>query len=109
MKPLDFELPIAELEEELDKLKGKAQTQDIDMSEEVFAMEKKLSETRDRIYDNLSPWQRVQIARHTNRRLCSITSPTSLMIFVSFMEIATLVMITRCQVVSQDWEIRGLL
>jgi len=67
MKPLDFELPIAELEEELDKLKGKAQTQDIDMSEEVFAMEKKLSETRDRIYDNLSPWQRVQIARHTNR------------------------------------------
>lgn len=67
MKPLDFEKPIAELEHELDKLKSKAQTQNIDMSAEISAMEGKLSETRNRIYDDLSPWQRVQIARHTNR------------------------------------------
>ena len=67
MKPLDFEKPIAELEQELEKLKNKAQSQDIDMSDEVLAMEGKLTETRNRIYDDLSPWQRVQIARHTNR------------------------------------------
>jgi len=67
MKPLDFEKPIAELEHELEKLKNKAQSQDIDMSTEIQAMEEKLTETRNRIYDDLSPWQRVQIARHTNR------------------------------------------
>ena len=67
MKPLDFEKPIAELEAELENLKNKAQTQDIDMSDEISAMEGKLSATRNNIYDNLSPWQRVQIARHTNR------------------------------------------
>lgn len=67
MKPLDFEKPIAELENQLEKLKHKAQSQKIDMSEEVQAMEQKLTETRDRIYENLTPWQRVQIARHTNR------------------------------------------
>lgn len=67
MKPLDFEKPIAELEHELEKLKNKAQGQDIDMSSEISAMEGKLTDTRNRIYDDLSPWQRVQIARHTNR------------------------------------------
>ena len=67
MKPLDFEKPIAELENELEKLKSKAQSQDIDMSDEITAMEGKLTDTRNRIYDDLSPWQRVQIARHTNR------------------------------------------
>ena len=67
MKPLDFEKPIAELEHELEKLKDKSQNQDIDMSNEITAIEGKLSDTRNRIYDDLSPWQRVQIARHTNR------------------------------------------
>lgn len=67
MKPLDFEKPIAELEHELGKLKHKAHTQNIDMSAEIAAMEAKLSDTKNRIYDDLSPWQRVQIARHTSR------------------------------------------
>jgi len=67
MKPLDFEKPIAELEQQLEKLKHKSQTQNIDMSDEIVAMEGKLADTRNGIYDDLSPWQRVQIARHTNR------------------------------------------
>ena len=67
MKPLDFEKPVAELEHELEKLKHKSQTQNIDMSDEITAMEGKLTDTRNRIYDDLSPWQRVQIARHTAR------------------------------------------
>ncbi|MGB2009914.1 MAG: acetyl-CoA carboxylase carboxyltransferase subunit alpha [Akkermansiaceae bacterium] len=67
MKPLEFEKPIAELEAELDNLRSKANTQDIDMSSEIAAIEAKLTDTRNNIYENLSPWQRVQIARHTNR------------------------------------------
>ncbi len=67
MKPLEFEMPIAELEKELSRLKRNAQTQKIDMSEEVAAMEQKLAQTRNEIYDNLTPWHRVQIARHTSR------------------------------------------
>jgi len=67
MQLLEFEKPVAELERELEKLRGKSASQDIDMSEEIARMEVKLAETRDRIYQNLTPWQRVQIARHTNR------------------------------------------
>ncbi|MGJ8673734.1 acetyl-CoA carboxylase carboxyltransferase subunit alpha [Rubritalea sp.] len=67
IKPLEFEQPIAELESEIQKLKAKSDSQDIDMSEQISSMEHKLQETRNEIYNNLSPWQRVQIARHTNR------------------------------------------
>lgn len=67
MQLLDFEKPVAEMERELEKLRNKADSQDIDMSEEISRMEEKLAETRSKIYQNLTPWQRVQIARHTNR------------------------------------------
>lgn len=67
MQLLEFEKPVAELEREIEKLRAKSSSQDIDMSEEISKMEIKLAETRTRIYDNLTPWQRVQIARHTNR------------------------------------------
>lgn len=67
MQLLEFEKPIAELERELDKLRTKAASQNIDMSAEIATMEGKLADTRRSIYENLSPWQRVQIARHTNR------------------------------------------
>ena len=67
MQLLDFEKPAAELERELEKLRAKAASQDIDLSAEITTMESKLAETRARIYENLTPWQRVQIARHTSR------------------------------------------
>jgi acetyl-CoA carboxylase carboxyl transferase subunit alpha len=67
MQPLEFEKPVAELESELARLRQKAASQDIDMSDEISAMETKLAETRTRIYENLTPWQRVQIARHPQR------------------------------------------
>lgn len=67
MQLLDFEKPAAELERELEKLRAKAASQDIDLSAEISTMELKLADTRARIYENLSPWQRVQIARHTAR------------------------------------------
>jgi len=67
MKPLEFEQPIVELEEQIDKLKTKSVKEKIDMASEIEAMEQKLVATKEEIYSNLTPWQRVQIARHTNR------------------------------------------
>lgn len=67
MKPLEFEKPIADLEAEIVKLKQQSNTKDIDLSSEIAAMETKLNTLKQDIYDNLTPWQRVQIARHTSR------------------------------------------
>jgi len=67
MELLEFEKPIAELEKELEMLRNKSNSQDIDLSSEISSIEAKLVETRHQIYENLSPWQRVQIARHAKR------------------------------------------
>ena len=67
MQLLEFDKPIAELEREVEKLRAKAASQNIDMSADIASMEAKLAETRRTIYENLTPWQRVQIARHTQR------------------------------------------
>jgi acetyl-CoA carboxylase carboxyl transferase subunit alpha len=67
VQPLEFEKPILELEAELAKMQEKANSQDIDLSAEIASVEAKLTETRNQIYANVTPWQRVQIARHTNR------------------------------------------
>jgi acetyl-CoA carboxylase carboxyl transferase subunit alpha len=64
---LEFEKPIAEMEREIDKLRTKSTSQNIDLSQQIGEMEQKLAETRAAIYQNLSPWQRVQIARHVQR------------------------------------------
>ena len=67
MQVLEFEKPIAELERELEKLRAKAVSQNVDLSAEIAAMEGMLEDTRTSIYQNLTPWQRVQIARHSSR------------------------------------------
>jgi acetyl-CoA carboxylase carboxyl transferase subunit alpha len=67
MQLLDFEKPAAEIERELEKLRARAASQDLDLSDEIATMESKLAETRAAAYRDLTPWQRVQIARHTNR------------------------------------------
>ncbi|GAB4167035.1 MAG: acetyl-CoA carboxylase carboxyltransferase subunit alpha [Terrimicrobiaceae bacterium] len=64
---LDFEKPIAELESKLEDLIRHTPGQDIDLDPEVKAMRSKIAETRARIYSELTAWQRVQIARHTER------------------------------------------
>ncbi len=67
MQLLDFEKPAAELEKEIEKLRSKAASHSLDLSDEIATMERKLAETRASIYQTLTPWQRVQIARHTQR------------------------------------------
>lgn len=65
--PLEFEKPILELQRRLQELKSHSAKHDIDFDSEVESMELKIRETRREIYDNLTAWQRVQIARHTQR------------------------------------------
>ena len=67
MKPLEFEKPIADLEDEIKKLKNQSEIEKIDLTHEISSMEQKLTHLKTDIYDNLTPWQRVQIARHPNR------------------------------------------
>jgi acetyl-CoA carboxylase carboxyl transferase subunit alpha len=66
---LDFEKPIIELQRKLDDLKKHPETHSIKISfeDEVALMEKKIEETKREIYANLSPWDRVKIARHPLR------------------------------------------
>src|SRR5881398_2672473 len=66
-QPLDFEKPIFELERRLQDLKNHSNAHDVDLDSAVKALEGKLRETRREIYGKLTAWQRVQIARHTQR------------------------------------------
>ena len=64
---LDFEKPILELQRRLQDLKNHSNEHRLDFDSEVEAMENKVRETRREIYDNLTAWQRVQLARHIQR------------------------------------------
>ena len=66
-QPLDFERPIFELERRLEDLNNHSDKHDVDLDPAIKELETKLRETRRRIYGNLTAWQRVQIARHTQR------------------------------------------
>lgn len=67
MEYLDFELPIKDLEDQLDKCVVIGEESDVDVTETCKQIEKKLAETRKDIYKNLTAWQRVQLSRHPNR------------------------------------------
>lgn len=64
---LDFEEPIKELEEQLEKNLALQEDKDVDTSKIVKEIEKKLKDTRKEIYSNLSAWQKVQVSRHPER------------------------------------------
>jgi acetyl-CoA carboxylase carboxyl transferase subunit alpha len=67
LQPLDFEKPILELQRRLEEIREHSDRHDVDLDSEVEAMEAKINATRREIYDNLTAWQRVQIARHVQR------------------------------------------
>src|SRR5690554_6684416 len=67
MEYLDFELPIKELTEQLDKCKIIGEESEVDVSETCKNIEQKLLDKKKEIYGNLTPWQRVQLSRHPNR------------------------------------------
>ena len=67
MEYLDFELPIKELHDQLNKCKLIGKESNIDVAETCNQIEKKLKNTKEEIYTNLSAWQRVQLSRHPSR------------------------------------------
>jgi acetyl-CoA carboxylase carboxyl transferase subunit alpha len=67
MEYLDFELPIKELEEQLEKCVIIGKESDVDVAPTCKEINKKLEQTKKDIYKNLTAWQRVQLSRHPNR------------------------------------------
>ncbi len=65
--PLEFEKPIVELEKKLQELQVHSDKHDLSMDKEVQTLQSKMEEMKTSIYDNLTPWQRVQIVRHPRR------------------------------------------
>ncbi|NQF16560.1 acetyl-CoA carboxylase carboxyltransferase subunit alpha [Brevibacillus sp. HB1.3] len=81
---LDFEGPIIELKEKIDELQKYMEKNDLDLSSEIHALKERLKVMQSEIYTNISPFQRVQIARLRNR-------PTTLdyipLLFTDFIEL----------------------
>lgn len=67
MEYLEFELPIKELEDQLQNCRVIGQKSDVDVTETCSQIESKLKKTQKDIYKNLTAWQRVQLSRHPNR------------------------------------------
>ncbi|MFP4163020.1 MAG: acetyl-CoA carboxylase carboxyltransferase subunit alpha [Chitinispirillaceae bacterium] len=66
-RELDFEKPITEMEKAIDKLKALAAENKGDFSTQIEELERKCEERKKEIYNSLSPWQTVQVARHPRR------------------------------------------
>ncbi|WP_067922824.1 acetyl-CoA carboxylase carboxyltransferase subunit alpha [Alicyclobacillus shizuokensis] len=64
---LEFERPIEELTKKLDEVRAFMRQHGIDLSQEVARLEAELEQVRARVYGELTPWQRVQIARQPGR------------------------------------------
>jgi acetyl-CoA carboxylase carboxyl transferase subunit alpha len=67
MNYLDFEKPIAELIEQLEKVKQVGVKSGVDVIKTTAEIEEKIKQARTDIYANLTPWQRVQASRHPDR------------------------------------------
>lgn len=63
----DFEKPIAELQQQIEKVKQVAEKTKVDMSATIVELEGKLNAAKEQIYSNLNGWQKVQISRHPER------------------------------------------
>jgi acetyl-CoA carboxylase carboxyl transferase subunit alpha len=64
---LEFEKPLAELQRQIDHLRQLATERQLDVDREIAPLERKLQQLRREIFGNLTPMQRVQVARHPRR------------------------------------------
>jgi len=64
---LPFEKPILELEQKLSELRGFGEDQQIEMGAEIEKIERKITETKEKVYSGMTAWQKVQMARHPQR------------------------------------------
>lgn len=67
---LDFEKPIRELERKIEELHGLERREGSDFEEEIRGLESRLTKLQDDTFNHLTPWQKVQLARHPNRPKC---------------------------------------
>lgn len=64
---LDFEKPLVALQEQLLQLKKLSEDNGVPMENEIAAIELRIKETKEKIYANLTSWQKIKIARHPQR------------------------------------------
>lgn len=64
---LEFEKPVAELEQRIAELRSAADGDDVDISTELRRLEQKSADLLASTYESLSPWQKTQVARHPSR------------------------------------------
>lgn len=64
---LDFEKPIHEMEAKIEELQNFSKLHDVDVSHGIELLQSRIEETKRRIFTTLTPWQRVQLARHPER------------------------------------------
>ncbi|UCD34392.1 MAG: acetyl-CoA carboxylase carboxyltransferase subunit alpha [Nitrospiraceae bacterium] len=64
---LDFERPVAELEDKIEELRRLADGRDMNITSEIKKLEKKARDLRADIFSKITPWQRTLIARHPER------------------------------------------
>jgi acetyl-CoA carboxylase carboxyl transferase subunit alpha len=67
---LDFERPVAELEGKLDELRRLATTGELNIADEVGRLQSSADRLLRQTYSRLTPWQKVQVARHPERPHC---------------------------------------
>ena len=68
---LAFERPLLEMEQKIQELRRLSQTTHLDLHGEIRALEERLRKQTAEVYAGLSPWERVNVARHTDRPLVS--------------------------------------
>lgn len=81
---MEFEKPIAELERQIDELKKLAGERQVSVADELAPLERKLVAMRSEVYRNLTPYQRVQVARNSRR---PFTSDYIRLVFTDFIEL----------------------
>ena len=64
---LEFERPIEEMENKIAELRQLSEKSNVDFSSEIFELEKRCLKHKEEVYETLTPWQRVQVARHPER------------------------------------------
>ena len=67
MEYLDFEKPLEDLNQQLEKIKTLGANNSIDINKNIKELQATIKKTKTSIYSNLSPWQRVQLSRHPSR------------------------------------------
>lgn len=64
---MEFEKPVIQLRNKISELKEFTQKSEVDLSAEIEKLENRLQKLENELYENMKPWERVQVARHPNR------------------------------------------